>query len=260
MALNSRPQTRPFWIPLNSNLKIRALKFLLSSALLLSFAIAPTALAGYKPKNPSRPSGSTGTTGVRTGSYGEATKGMITALAPLGHTGQTATTRPTFAWYVPDVQSYTIEFALFRYENNDKFTPLQTSRLESKKGIMQYSLPKEQANLAVGQTYLWQVALLCSPSDPSKDQLVRAAIEITAMPVLLQLALTKTSDRLQRAKLYAESGFWYDALAEALAATQTKPFTIALLEDLVKLEAAETSDKAKQQRDRLQQVLETERQ
>ncbi|HEY9655007.1 MAG TPA: DUF928 domain-containing protein [Crinalium sp.] len=255
-------QPQRFWIALKSTGTLQRATVSVSVVLLLSLAIAPTVLAGYKPPKSSRPSGSTIGTVVRgEGSCAAGTKGALTALAPLGHIGQTTATHPTFAWYVADNQSYPIEFTLYRYASNGKLVSLYQTQLKSQKGIMQYSLPQDETGLNIGQTYLWQVALLCSSSSPDKDQVLRTDVEVVATPATLQTSLAKTTDHSQRANLYAEAGFWYDAFAEALAAdSKTKSVSIPLLEDLVKVEAAETSQKGKQQHDRLQQVLEIERQ
>jgi len=254
-------QPQRFWTALKLIGTPQRVTVAVSVSLLLSLAISPMVLAGYKPPRSSRPSGSTSGTLVRTdgSSCDKGVKGTPTALAPLGHIGQTAATHPTFTWYIPDNQSYPIEFTLYRYASNGKPVLLYKSQLPSQKGIMQHPLPKAETGLNVGETYLWQVALLCNPSSPDKDQVLRTEVEVVAAPAPLQASLAKTSDRLQRANLYAEAGFWYDALAEARATDQTKPFVITLLEDLVNLEAAGTSQKVKQQHDRLQQVLDAER-
>lgn len=266
MALDLHFQSQRFWTALKSTSNLQHSTFFVSSVLLLSLVIAPTVLASYKPPKDSKPSGQSGgllTRGLCDGAAkGDKAQGALTALAPLGHTGQTTATHPTFTWYVPENQSYPIEFVLYSYVSNRKLIPLEQSRvkLQSKQGIMQYSLPASQTGLSVGQNYLWQVALLCNPSSPDKDQVLRTDVEVVATPATLPAALAKTADHSQRANLYAEAGFWYDALAEALADTKTRLVTIALLEDLVKLEALGNAQKIKQQHDRLQQVLNVERQ
>ncbi|PSB16630.1 DUF928 domain-containing protein [Phormidesmis priestleyi ULC007] len=247
MTLHSHPKT---------------LKFLFSCNLIVCLTISSVAFAAYTPKNPSRPSTATGTTGVRT-ACGEAAKGMLTALAPLGHVGQTIATHPTFAWYIPDTRSYPIRFSLYSYGSNGK--PILQhrnllERAEDTKGIRIYTLPKDQTSLIAGQKYLWQVEILCAFNDPSKNKMAVAEVEVVAMPTLLQSSLARTSDRTKRANLYAESGFWYDALAEALEDDKAKLSSIALLKDLIKLEAPNSLEAVQKQSDRLKQVIELEQQ
>ena len=251
MSQHPRFQPQRFWTALKSTAIPKGATAFVGVSLLLSLAIAPMVLAAYKPPRSSRPSDPTTGTLVRTegSSCDKGVKGTLTALAPLSHVGRTTAT-----------QSYSIEFTLYSYASNRKAILLYKSLLQSKKGIMQHSLPDEQSGLKTGQTYLWQVALLCNPSSPDKDQVLRTDVEVVATPATLQTSLAKTADHSQRTNLYTEAGFWYDAFAEALVAdSKAKSFSIPLLEDLVKVEAAGTSEKGKQQHDRLQQVLNTER-
>ncbi len=235
-------------------------KLLLGCVSIVSLATS-VALADYVPPSDSHPYGPTPPLGTRTGSCGKASRGKLAALAPLSHVGQTTATHPTFVWYVPDAESYPISLWLYGYDGNGKPIPLrQIGSLQSKQGIMHYQLPLDQAGLSSGQNYLWEVTLVCKSSGDHNVQLLRTNIAVVAMPATLQASLAKMSDHLQRASLYAKAGFWYDALAETLVTSQKQPFTITLLEDLVKLEASSTSKEAKEQRDRLKEVIRVERQ
>ena len=218
------------------------------------------ALADYTAPSASQPSSqNVGTTGTRGCSQASSVK--LTALAPFSHIGQTTTTHPTFAWYVPDVEPHPIDLRLYRYDSNGKVMPIgQSSKLQSKQGIMHYQLPTDQAGLTSGQTYLWEVTLACKSHSDRKVQILRTDIAVVAMPAALQASLAKTSDHLQRASLYAKAGFWYDALAETLVTAQKQPYTITLLEGLVKLEASGTSKEVKEQHERLKEVIAVERQ
>ena len=101
--------------------------------------------------------------------------------------------------------------------------------------------------------YLWQVALLCDPGNPSKDKLAKAMIEVVATPPSLKVALAQTFDPLKRAALYAQAGLWYDALAEALAAgSGTQAVWLDLVEDLSRLEASSSGVEAHKQGEQLQ--------
>ncbi len=263
MALQLPPQLHQHQLYFKPNAR-QTLPFLLGCVSMV-FLTTSVALANYVPPGSSQPSsGYVGSTGTRSGSGNKTLNGELTALAPFSHAGQTTATHPTFAWYVPDVEIDSISFGLYGYGGNGKPNPigspsrLDLSVLPNQRHIMQYSLPKDQSGLTIGQKYLWEVTLACKSCSDRKVQILRTDIEIVAMPAMLQTALAKTSDRLQRANLYAKAGFWYDALAEALTTAKTKPLTLSLLEDLVKLEASGTSDKVKQQHDRLKQVVDIE--
>ena len=233
-------------------------RLLIAGVLGFSLIFTSSALARYvppsKPSNPSR----TGSTGTR-GGCGEATETSLTVLAPVGHSGQTVAAHPTFAWFVPDKRSYTMEFTLYEPSARGGYSILYTMQQSTKEGIMSLSLPKNVPGLSDRQTYLWQVALLCDPSDPSKDQLARATVDVVSMPPGLKAALAQAPDHLKRADLYAQAGFWYDAFAETLEGSSNKPFWLALLENLSHLETPSPVVEAHKQGEQLQSIVATER-
>jgi len=229
----------------------------------LSVVVTPAALADYVPDPTQKPaSGSTVSSGPRyvppsdqqppsdytrsSGPRGEcaAIAGIpLTALAPQKHVGQTVSGHPTFAWFVPGSATLPIEFSLYEYEPNGKPRPIgEPISLQGSPGIMKLSLPKDQPELAVGKTYLWQVKIICDPDSPSLNPLVRADIQVVETPPNLQEKLANTEERSRRVALYGEAGLWYDALAEALESgenTKLGEMGSILLEELAALEAAE---------------------
>ncbi|MEO0409713.1 MAG: DUF928 domain-containing protein, partial [Cyanobacteria bacterium P01_A01_bin.135] len=62
-------------------------------------------------------------------------------------------------------------------------------------------------------------------------------------PSSLQGAIATASSR-DRVSLYAESGFWYDALAETIAGDASGDLQMTLLTDLANLEAVEAGPAA----------------
>lgn len=237
----------------------------------------PVALAQFNPGQPSRPRTPAGSTGPRyvpagpsaprdpTGSSGTrgscgatstVTPTVLTALAPKSHVGKTLSTRPTFVWYVPDTQPYKVEFRLYGLDNTGRYRQqIARQELNSSAQIMQFTLPQDAAGLKVGQTYLWQVAVLCNPKDPSKDQVVTAEIEVISPPNALKANLSQTRDRLQRARLLAAAGIWYDALSELPEDNQGRSDRLALLASLAQFEGTFTTPAAKEQKTKLEQII-----
>ncbi|MDJ0688910.1 MAG: DUF928 domain-containing protein [Xenococcaceae cyanobacterium MO_188.B32] len=223
-------------------------KLLTSCLLCLSLGITNAALAEYKKppntKDDAPDSRSTSISGIRGdggGCSGTETTNL-TAFAPYTHIGQTTSIHPTFAWFVPDRQSYPVELQLSEYSPSSasgKGNTILKVRLKSSPGIMSYSLPKNQLGLSSGQKYVWQVAILCNPNHPSEDLVVSTETIVVDTPTSLQKQLTTVSDSLTRANLYAEAGLWYDALAEAVRAKnnpQAETLTYELIEELIMLE------------------------
>lgn len=220
-----------------------------------SLAIATGALAEYKPPaNQNPPSSRTTSTVARSGGCQGQGGTTLTALAPNSHVGQTSSPRPTFAWFVPDSQSYPLEFRLYQYEPSGDRTKIQAINLQSQPGIMTLSLPEAQLELTVGQRYRWQVVLLCNPNRPSEALVAEADIDVVEMPSALAGELAAKHNSLEKAALYAESGLWYDALGEALQPTARTTLQ-SLLVDLASIEAPGSP-----QSDRLSQIVEAESQ
>ena len=193
------------------------------SVLSLTFAclllVAPAALAiKYEPTHPSAPKGDTTITGVRGGCDAKA-KVDLAALAPIGHIGQTISTHPTIAWFIPDSAPHPLILRLYRYGANQQWQkvgneiPLQ----KSTSGIMQSTLPQE---LEVGQVYAWQVVVDCVPGYPSARLVAEAQIQVVNAPADFKTKLAKARSIPARAELYANAELWYDALAETLSVSK----------------------------------------
>ncbi|GJD19213.1 hypothetical protein RIVM261_041690 [Rivularia sp. IAM M-261] len=159
----------------------------------------------------------------------------LTILSPTTYVGQTASRRPTFAWFLNSVHE--TEFRLFEFGQDGKPQQLgETISLKEPKvikGINKYSLPENYPELAIGKTYLWQVSISC-PNMPDAFLIQKAEFKVVeaALPSSKQV-ITNTS---QTVNFYAQQGLWYDALAEALKLSpQGKLGEIGskLLQDLV---------------------------
>ena len=160
------------------------------------------------------------------------------ALAPrLNAVGQTLSTRPTFVWYIFSDDAEPIEFHLYRYQTDNTLeTVLINSIGPSNEGYMAYTLPAEEPDLNIGDTYLWQVVLYCDQNLEEVGRWTSADVEIVAPPT--ELAAESADDSLQKAQAYARAGLWYDALAEVYDAItpEAQTFRQNLLLDLADLE------------------------
>lgn len=166
-------------------------------------------------------------------------EGNIAALAPrLSSIGQGASGRPAFIWYVFTEETDQLEFHLYRYRSDNTLETIVIDQIgPSQKGYMAYELPLEQAELATGETYLWQVVSYCDASLEDVSKWTSAEIEIVAPPADLALAQAETP--LQQAQAYAQAGLWYDAIAAVFDATapEAVAFRSTLLLELAELEA-----------------------
>lgn len=229
---------------------------LASCILCLSLGTTFIALAEYQPPpNPSAPRDpSRGTKEI--GGCSTQSGLSLTALAPYSHVGQTVSTSPTVAWFVPDSESLLLKFSLYEYGGDNQ--PILEEDFHSSPGIMTFSLP----NLSVGKRYRWQVELHCNPNRPSGPLLAGAEIEVVALSPILKTKLAATTDSLTKANLYAQEGLWYDAFGETLAATEdlkAKEGMVNLLDDLASLEIKAESQKIQVQGIQIRKIVQMER-
>ena len=189
--------------------------------------------AGYTPPSDARIPRSDHTGGGVRGCGGE-----IAALAPrLQSVGYSLSNRPTFVWYVLSDEVQPIEFHLYRYQPDGALEEVFINAIgQSTQGYMAYTLPSDQADLQVGETYLWQVMLYCDQNLEEIDAWSTADIEVVA-PASELAGLP--NDPLQRAQAYAQSGYWYEAIAAVYNTTspEAKTFRQSLLLDLAEVEA-----------------------
>ncbi len=226
-----------------------------SLILSVSLSIAPLAIAKYTPpKKPSAPK-ETGTNTTRGGSCEANSAAALTALVPFSHVGQTISGHPTFTWFVPDRTSRPLQFRLFSSTGQ----ALYRTEMQSQPGIMSVALPSNLPQLSIGQSYKWQVVLVCEPRVPLRNVVVEAEIQVVQAAVPLQAQLAAAQTPQQRIDLYAEAGLWYDAMAVARKASETSQNQAPVLELLDALAGSEAQP-LKDWSDRLKQIRAIEQQ
>jgi hypothetical protein len=198
----------------------------------------------------------------------------LTALAPYSHVGQSSNTHPTFTWYLPDQESYPIEFWMYEFDPSSydgKGKQVYQAKLSSSAGITTHTLPEKQASLSPGKTYVWQVAVICNPNSPSQSLVINNRVKIVPVDPTITTQLNNSGDinYVTRAKIYAQAGLWYDALAEVATVAndpQAQDFTLKLISQLAATEQANNSPSAentketkliKTHQQNLQRIIET---
>jgi Domain of Unknown Function (DUF928) len=144
-------------------------------------------------------------------------------LTPSKVWGLTANDRPTLWFYIPYSQASIsrIDFTLKDRENSAGKVIYQTSiQPPQQAGIINFPLPKTSSPLAIDKLYQWQVKLTMKPQPDPKKVTPSKAEEISVTGWIQRAGLNKELSDLiarstpnQQAALYAENGFWYDALS-----------------------------------------------
>lgn len=139
----------------------------------------------------------------------ECTEKLPIFLVPQDHTGQTTSSRPKFYWYMADPDP--VEFSLKKVGTD---APLFTNRLTiPKAGIVETTIGPDQPELTVGQDYFWSVSVNCQTNQGVKKVAVQTAIRRVSPTAQLTRQLNNATSARDRARVYAQQGFWYDALA-----------------------------------------------
>ncbi|WP_421657325.1 DUF928 domain-containing protein [Leptothermofonsia sp. ETS-13] len=207
--------------------------------------LAAPALAAqtvYRPPLRPRPLIRTSGTGSR-GCYQKNQPIQLSLLVPERHVGQTVSARPSFFWYLENAK-----VAKFTLVEPGVPKPLLEKTLQvSGAGIMQVELPENAPELAVGKEYRWSVTVLCNPNRPSEvASYTQSFIErVASTPELIKQLGNAKSD-LERARIYAQSGLWYDTLSALSTASEKDP--IARSEMLSLLDQVGLSNVTKQAR------------
>lgn len=201
----------------------------------------------YRPPSSSRPPRRTTAGGTRGGCSGDAAINL-TALAPQGHSGQTAASHPTLTWFLADQAPYPLELQLYRYigedTQDDRLEPVSSFDLgKSQPGYHRFTLPASLAPLQPGQFYRWKLVLKCEPGRPSKNQIAEADLQV--VPASSPMATATASNPVDRSAHFIDLGLWYEAIA-SLSEPSVTPSVAAyrrlLLENLAALEAENPED------------------
>ena len=167
----------------------------------------------------------------------------LTVLASRNYMGRTISGHPTLAWFVPpDSVAKPIEVIIYEWLPGGKSKEVSKTPLQSTPGVMNLSpFSQNEPGLQPGKEYSWQVVLRCDPDSRSADLVSRASFQVVRMPTtMLQTKLNKAINSVEKTKIYAKEGLWYDALGEALKlakASKLGEVGSTLLNDLTEYEA-----------------------
>ena len=143
----------------------------------------------------------------------------LTVLAPQTYLGLTTQARPDFWVYLPSTRAATLEFSLFDRQHKGIYqTRISIAEMT---GLTKIILPETIPELRLNQSYYWAVALVCNPKRRTEDWVAGGWIQRQAPNDRLQQMLDHTSDNLDRAKLYSQSQFWYDAVPALIDSSES---------------------------------------
>ncbi|VXD24455.1 conserved hypothetical protein [Planktothrix serta PCC 8927] len=143
----------------------------------------------------------------------------ITALIPESTMGRTASGQPAFFLYIPGTLDQKIlEFEIT--DETDKTLYKTTFPLSiDRPGIVgiQWSPNSKFITLEENKNYRWYLTIKCSNGDSSNDILVSGWINPIALSADQKRQLEQTQDPLEKLKVYAQEGLWYETMATLAA-------------------------------------------
>jgi hypothetical protein len=177
------------------------------------------------------PAGSSGgatlrqTGGTRAGGSGKLPS--LEVLAP-DHVALTTQAQPILFWYQSEPAAAKFQLTLTEPK---KARPELSVTLEKseKSGICGISLASQNVTLEPNITYRFSVALIPDPQNRSKDLLANALVK-RVEPSAELTAKLKGAPPASQAALYAEAGYWWDALQAISTAIAAEPQNAQLRE------------------------------
>jgi Domain of Unknown Function (DUF928) len=199
-----------------------------TSTLLLGLflSIALPAMAAYKPRKGRPPK--TRITHTATRDTCNSQDILVAPIEPQDHVaefGQTPKTQLTLAWSASErgakptaSRQLNLKVDIYRMGETQSFlTTVPATQIAN--GRWQASLSE---SLPIGQ-YAWKLTNDCGPSATNLTALQE--FEVSALPLSVERAITAAKTPAQRSAIYAESGFWYNALDEALRSDPPQALT-----------------------------------
>ncbi len=185
----------------------------------------------------------------------------VTALIPESTFGRTASKQPAFFLYIPGTLNQTVtEFEIT--DENDQSLYKTTFPLSiNRPGIVgiQWSPDSKFITLEDNKNYRWYLTIKCDLNDSSKDQLVIGWINPVALSADKKSQLEQTQDPLERLKLYAQEGLWYETIA-TLAALRLEKYPGSSIQNqwnalLKSIGFDPTQKETKSEKDKAQAIL-----
>ena len=173
---------------------------------------AALAIPEYKPPARGAPGGRVG--GASRGTV-KATMPLptIELLAPDGNAGQTTSPTPILYFYVSQPITWPTQFTISAPLRPDPVIEVNIPAPQ-RAGVYAVRTADYRVQLQPGVLYTWSVSVILNPKAPSRDIVASASLLRTASDPTLESTLHGAPPS-RRAALFAQAGFWYDAVAAA---------------------------------------------
>lgn len=137
----------------------------------------------------------------------------LIALVPEDRVASTNSISPSLFFYIPQTtEPKTIEFVLRNEADELVYEDFLTT---NGKGIIEVNIPSRvnASLLDKEQNYHWYLSLICNPQQRSRDLVVEGWMRHKPIDFATSEKLSNAANLVEKAKIYQQQGFWYDALA-----------------------------------------------
>lgn len=144
----------------------------------------------------------------------------------------TISDRPTFFVHISQATAKQGSFLLMGEKRNEIILE-KTLPLTATNGIFAYTLPANFPGLEVGEYYRWRFYLMCDTEDYSGNPRTTGWIKREEPSSIVARQLARAETVLERVYIYAENGYWHDAVKTLLDLRVANPNDQDLVRDWV---------------------------
>ncbi|MEM9156748.1 MAG: DUF928 domain-containing protein [Cyanobacteria bacterium P01_F01_bin.33] len=157
----------------------------------------------------------------------------LTALVPELNEyvwGTSASARPSFWFYIPKIEEKGLPLEFVLQDRTDRYVYRTEFLLNpGPADVLGVTVPEVAIPLDSNRAYHWTLSLQCDPDRPTSIVYVRGSVQHVMMAPDLKARLASASP-LERAAIFANSGYWFDALTELGQLRQSDPSNLAYVE------------------------------
>lgn len=170
----------------------------------------------YKPPLRGAPRGRIGG-----GTRGIGSQSIVLSVMAPDHPGLTTSEQPSLFWFISASPTYPVELTLVDPRADE---PLLETKIHGpiEAGLQRFRLSSHGVRLEAGVAYRWYVAVVVDPASRSKDILAGGVIERVEPSADVRQRLAQ-APREQLPAVFAEAGFWYDALSASSDLVEKMP-------------------------------------
>jgi hypothetical protein len=175
---------------------------------------------------------------------------LLSVLAPA-HTGLSSTVQPDIYWYTSKPISKPFQFIEFVLNSDRAIKPVVRTHLKpvTQGGIQKLSLSDYNIKLDPDIEYTWVISLVPDATSRAHDFVTSGKIKHVKPNQELRDKIRISSTQLSP-YIFAQAGYWYDALAATIHQTETQTNEVSAKENLVSLlEQVELNQIAKMTKD-----------